>query len=229
MLQDRQPHPPLVRHMETSMGPKSTPSRQELEDIWRSNLEQAQIRYRAATARYSDLLKEASEGVPPSPDSPLACARHAQSEALAAYTRVLQVFSELAVHGKRPEEQLKPDLVAVIDDDKSVRNSIKTLLRSAGYRVETFESAETFLESGMAIQTGCLILDIRLPGMDGLELQVRLQDRDSHLPIIFITGHADGSLRQRVLQAGAVEMLQKPFAPNSLLSALETALDGEAQ
>jgi len=120
-------------------------------------------------------------------------------------------------------------MIAVIDDDKSVRNSVKTFLRSAGYRVETFESAETFLESGAATDTGCLILDVRMPGMDGLELQAHLNEGNSQLPIIFITGHDNGTLRQRLIQAGAVEMLRKPFAPNALLSTVQMVLSREAQ
>src|SRR5436190_188865 len=83
-------------------------------------------------------------------------------------TRALRTFTELTIYGRRPEEQSMPDLIVVIDDDKSVRNSVKTLLRSAGFRVETFESPETFLKSGAAAETGCLILDVRMPGMGGL-------------------------------------------------------------
>ncbi len=209
------------------MTPQPTPGRQQLEDLWRSKLEQAQLRYKAATEKYRKLLGEAPRDVPPAPDSPLALARHAESEALAEYTRALRVFTELTIHGRRPEEQSMPDLIAVIDDDKSVRNSVKTLLRSAGYRVETFESAETFLESGAAAQTGCLILDVRMPGMGGLELQVRLHDTNTKVPIIFITAHDEGQLRQQVIQAGAVEMLHKPFAPKMLLSTVQTVLGRE--
>ena len=117
-----------------------------------------------------------------------------------------------------------PDLITVVDDDKSVRNSLKTLLRSAGYRVATFESAELFLESGTAAETGCLILDVRMPGMGGLELQVRLQDSNTQVPTIFITAHDEGQLRRQVMQAGALEMLHKPFPPKLLLSTVEAAL-----
>jgi two-component system, LuxR family, response regulator FixJ len=123
---------------------------------------------------------------------------------------------------------LKHDLVVVIDDDKSVRSSVKTLLRSAGYRVATFESAESFLSSGSAAETGCMILDIRMPGMDGLELQIRLNRGDSRPPIIFITGHDDGSLRERVIEAGTVEMLRKPSPPNALLSSVQAALSKDS-
>ncbi len=124
---------------------------------------------------------------------------------------------------------MKPDLIAVIDDDRSVRDSVKKLLRSAGYRVETFESAEHFLGAGAATKTGCLILDVRMPGMGGLELQVRLKEGDTHPPIIFITAHDDGSLRQQVIQAGAVDVLHKPFPPNALVATVQAAFGNRAE
>jgi FixJ family two-component response regulator len=120
-----------------------------------------------------------------------------------------------------------PKLIAVIDDDESIRDSLRTLLRSAGYQPMTFESAEVFLESGLATGPACVILDVRMPGIDGPELQVRLNER-SRIPIIFITAHDDGAVRERVLRAGAVDVLNKPFAPSALLSSLQTALRGEA-
>jgi CheY-like chemotaxis protein len=206
------------------MSPKPTPDRQRLEDYWRSKLEQAQLHYKEATAAYRILLKEVPEGSFPAPESAIAIARQAESEALGEYTRVLRVFNELVIHGRPPEEQAKPDLVVVIDDDKSVRNSLRTLLRSAEYRVAAFESAEEFLASEAATETGCLILDVRMPGIGGLELQVRLHDRNSELPIIFITGHDDGTLRQQAIQAGAVDLLHKPFPPKALLSTVQAAL-----
>ena len=209
------------------MTPQPAPGRQQLEDLWRSKLAEAQLRYKAATEEYRKLLGEIPRDVPPAPGNPLALARHAESEALAEYTRALRNFTELTLHGKRPEEQSVPDLIAVIDDDKSVRNSVKTLLRSAGFRVETFESAEAFLESGAAAETGCLILDVRMPGMGGLELQVRLHDTNTLVPIVFITAHDDGALRRQAIEAGAVEMLHKPFAPKMLLSTVQTALGRE--
>jgi CheY-like chemotaxis protein len=216
--------------MENSMSPKPVSDRRrELEDLWRSKLEGSRRCYDGATEEYRKLLQEAPEGVAPVPGSPLARARQKQSEALAEYARVLGVFTDLAVHGRQPEEEQKPNLVAVIDDDKSVRNSVKTLLRSAGYRVETFESAETFLASGAAAETGCLILDVRMPGMDGVQLQVHLNREKSRLPIIFITGHDDGTLRERLIQAGAVEMLPKPFAPNALLATVQMVLSRKEQ
>ena len=116
-------------------------------------------------------------------------------------------------------------LIAVVDDDESVRDSLKTLLRSAGYRVMTYESAEVYLDSGMTNGIACLILDVRMPGMDGPELQIRLNNQPPRVPIIFITAHDDGPVRERVLSAGAVEVLNKPFAPSALLSTLQLALD----
>lgn len=120
------------------------------------------------------------------------------------------------------------DLIAVIDDDESIRDSLMTLLRSAGYRVRTFESAELFLESGVTIGTACVILDVRMPGIDGPELQVRLNEARSFIPMIFITAHDDGPVRERVLKAGAVDVLNKPFVPARLLSTLRVALEKEA-
>jgi CheY-like chemotaxis protein len=206
------------------MSPRPRATRQELEDTWRSKLEEAQLRYKASTKEYRRLLAETLGGLPPNPNSALARARQAESEALAEYTQVLRMFNELVVHGKRPEDQLEANQIAVIDDDRSVRNSIKTLLRSTGYAVATFESAEAFLESGAAAETGCLILDVRMPGMGGLELQVRLHDTKTAVPIIFITAHDEGPLRDQVMQAGAVDLLHKPFAPNTLLATVQAAL-----
>jgi FixJ family two-component response regulator len=117
----------------------------------------------------------------------------------------------------------------VIDDDESVRDSVRGLLRAAGYRVMTFESAEIFLESGAAMGPSCLILDVRMPGIDGPELQVLLQEEHARVPIIFITAHDDGRVRERVLRAGAVDVLSKPFTPNVLLSTVQVALGQEAR
>lgn len=119
------------------------------------------------------------------------------------------------------------NLIAIIDDDESIRDSVKALLRSAGYHVMTFESAEIFLESGLATGTACVILDVRMPGMDGPQLQVRLRDEHSRIPIIFVTAHDDGPVRERVLRAGAVDVLNKPFAPAQLIATLQSALRKE--
>ena len=116
------------------------------------------------------------------------------------------------------------NVVCIVDDDESVRDSTKTLLRSVGYRVATFESAERFLDSGAATETECLILDVRMPGMDGLELQRRLTVMDSGIPIIFVTAHDDVTYRRQAIEAGAADFLRKPFEPAALVTAIQTVL-----
>jgi FixJ family two-component response regulator len=101
---------------------------------------------------------------------------------------------------------------------------MKTLLRSAGYQVQTFASAESFLGAGSRDETECLILDVRMPGMDGFGLQGRLNAEHSEIPIIFITAHDDGPSRQRAIGAGALDVLHKPFAASALLATVEIAI-----
>jgi FixJ family two-component response regulator len=115
-------------------------------------------------------------------------------------------------------------LVCVVDDDASVRRGLARLLRAAGYRVQTFGSADEFLDAAHADACGCLILDVRLPGQSGLDLQERLAAQGSRLPIVFITGHGDAAMHLRALDAGAVDFLQKPFPERRLLAAVEEAL-----
>jgi FixJ family two-component response regulator len=115
-------------------------------------------------------------------------------------------------------------LVSVIDDDESVRESLPDLLKQLGFAVNTFSSAEEFLLSDSRGQTRCLLLDIILPGMTGLDLQEELKHRRHEIPIIFITADQDEELRQRVLANGAVECLFKPFSDTALLGALNAAL-----
>jgi FixJ family two-component response regulator len=115
-------------------------------------------------------------------------------------------------------------LVSVVDDDESVRESLPHLLRKFGYAVEAFSSAEEFLASACVDQTRCLILDIAMPGMSGPSLQLELLRRQHAIPIVFITAHADESVRPRVLEAGAVECLCKPFSAAALRAAVDTAL-----
>jgi FixJ family two-component response regulator len=115
-------------------------------------------------------------------------------------------------------------LVSVIDDDESVRESLPDLLKQFGFAVDTFSSAEEFLLSHSRGQTRCLLLDIALPGMTGLDLQRELRRRQPETPIIFITADRDEALRERVLAAGAVECLFKPFTDIALLGALNAAL-----
>jgi len=116
-------------------------------------------------------------------------------------------------------------IVAVVDDDESLRRSLRNLLGSVGFRVETFASAEAFLQSIHQQQTGCLVLDLRMPGMNGFDLLRHLSDTSSRIPTVILTAHGDDEARQRSLQAGAVAFLNKPFNGNALLAAVRTALD----
>ena len=115
-------------------------------------------------------------------------------------------------------------LVSVVDDDESVRESLPDLLRQFGFAVEAFSSAEAFLASDFVGETNCLILDIAMPGMSGLDLQQELTRRRQRIPIVFITAHGDSTVRPRVLAQGAVECLFKPFSETALLDALNVAL-----
>jgi two-component system, LuxR family, response regulator FixJ len=115
-------------------------------------------------------------------------------------------------------------MISIVDDDQSIRDSTKMLLRSAGYPVATFASAESFLDSDAIAQTKCVILDVRMPGMDGLELQRRLNTSYADIPIIFVTAHDDANTRWSAIQAGATDFLTKPFDANTLIAAIQTAL-----
>jgi FixJ family two-component response regulator len=121
---------------------------------------------------------------------------------------------------------LASKLVAVVDDDESMRESLPDLLRSFGLEVEPFCSAEAFLASGSAERTGCLVLDVAMPGMSGPELQHELMRRSQALPIVFITARADERVRATVLRDGAVAYLTKPFSQEAILGAVSTALGG---
>jgi FixJ family two-component response regulator len=115
-------------------------------------------------------------------------------------------------------------LVSVVDDDESVRESLPDLLREFGFAAKSFSSAEAFLASDSVGQTECLILDVAMPGMNGLDLQRELMLRREEIPIVFITAQRDEDLRSRVLEQGAVECLFKPFSDTALLEALNAAL-----
>jgi FixJ family two-component response regulator len=116
-------------------------------------------------------------------------------------------------------------IVYVIDDDAAIREAIGSLIRSVGLGVETFASAQEFLSSNRPEISGCLILDVRLPGLSGLQLQSELAEANIHLPIIFITGHGDIPMTVRAMKAGAVEFLTKPFRDQDLLKAISQAID----
>ena len=118
----------------------------------------------------------------------------------------------------------KQKLIAVVDDDASFRCALQRLLKSAGFSAQSFASAEDFLNSGLQHETGCLISDIRMPGMSGLELQSKLNSDQCPIPTIFITAHGDEKMRLRAMRSGAVKFLMKPFDDESLLEAVRAAL-----
>jgi len=116
-------------------------------------------------------------------------------------------------------------VVFVVDDDSSVRESLRRLISSVGFGVEVFPSAQTFLRARRPDAPGCLVLDVRLPGLSGLDLQRELADTDAALPIIFLTGHGDIPMSVRAMKAGAVEFLTKPFREQDLLDAIRNAIE----
>ena len=118
----------------------------------------------------------------------------------------------------------RTQVVCVVDDDASLRRSVRNLLSSVGFRVETFASAEEFLESTHRANTGCLVLDLRMAGMNGLDLLGHLAATGSRIPVIILTAHDDEEARRRSLEAGAVAFLGEPFRRNALLDAVRTAL-----
>ena len=119
----------------------------------------------------------------------------------------------------------KEPLVSIVDDDASVRRSTRRLLRCCGLRAEVFSSAEDFLQSGLAAQTACLLLDVRMPRMDGLELQRRLGEASQSIPIIFLSARASEEEERRALRAGAANFLRKPVSKEALLRAISAVLE----
>lgn len=118
--------------------------------------------------------------------------------------------------------------IFVVDDDSAVRDALKLLLRSVGQAVETHASAQEFLDSYGEDRPGCLVLDIRMPGISGLELQQKLNEKHSILPIIFITGHGDVPMAVEAMQAGAVDFIQKPFRDQDLIDRINQALEKDS-
>ena len=125
------------------------------------------------------------------------------------------------MNGKKMAEDL---VVSIVDDDVSVRRSTRRLLLSSGFRAEVFASAEEFLDSESAGNTACLILDLRMPGMNGLELQRRLAQNGNAVPVIFLSAQASEEDERSALRAGAVQFLRKPISKEALLSAVRDAL-----
>ncbi len=116
-------------------------------------------------------------------------------------------------------------MVAIVDDDESVRSALQGLMKAVGLPARSFASAEEFLKSGEQRETGCLIADIRMPGMSGLELQATLNADGCRIPIIFITAHGDEKMRMQALRAGAVEFVAKPFDDEALVASVRAALE----
>src|SRR6202161_721330 len=121
--------------------------------------------------------------------------------------------------------QSKTKLVAIVDDDDLMRSALQGMLRSVGLPSQAFASAEEFLKSGQQHHTACLIADIRMPGMSGLELQARLNAEHCRIPTIFITAHGDTRMRMQALRAGAVDFMAKPFDDGVLIESVRAALD----
>jgi len=119
----------------------------------------------------------------------------------------------------------KTKMVVIVDDDESMRNALRGLMKEVGLPAQAFASAEDFLAFDHKQQTGCVIADIRMPGMSGLELQARLKAERCNVPIIFITGHGDEKMRLQALRAGAVEFLSKPFDDEILLDSVRAAMN----
>src|SRR5262245_38229701 len=116
-------------------------------------------------------------------------------------------------------------VVFVVDDDAAFRDSLNNLLRSIGVRVETFASAREFLSSQRRNTPACVVLDVRMPGLSGLDLQKRMADAEIAIPIVFVTGHGDIPMSVQAMKAGAVEFLTKPFRDQELLDAVQRALE----
>lgn len=120
-------------------------------------------------------------------------------------------------------------LISIVDDDESVREGTTSLLRSAGFSAKSFSSAQNFLDAPCFQKTACLILDVRMPGLSGPQLQRRLASENRQIPIIFITAHEDRAIRSEAMKAGAVDFLAKPFSEEALLRAVHSGLEAAAR
>jgi FixJ family two-component response regulator len=116
-------------------------------------------------------------------------------------------------------------MISIVDDDESIRNAVKALIRSMGYATATFASAEEFLQSGRLHDTACIITDVQMPGMSGIDLQDHLTTSGHRVPVIFVTAFPDESIRERAMEAGACGFLSKPFREESLIECLDQALE----
>lgn len=122
-----------------------------------------------------------------------------------------------------------PSIVHIVDDDEAIRQSVGFLLRKAGYSVDAYPTGTAFLRAANRDTRGCVLLDVRMPDIDGLEVQARLAERGIGLPVVMLTGHGDVTLAVRAVKAGAIEFLEKPFERMALLAAIEAALEYGAQ
>jgi FixJ family two-component response regulator len=118
----------------------------------------------------------------------------------------------------------KTGIIAIVDDDEPLREALGSVMKAAGFAIHTFATAEDFLDSPNWQETACLILDVRLPGMSGIELQKRMADAGSQVPIIFVTAHGDAALRDLVMKSGAAGFLNKPVRSDALLKEIHAAL-----
>jgi two-component system response regulator FixJ len=119
----------------------------------------------------------------------------------------------------------EPRLIHLVDDDEAIRRSAGFMLKTSGFRVRTYESGDELVKNSSSLDPGCVLLDIRMPGMDGLEVQQALKEKGVSLPIIIMTGHGDVTLAVQAMKAGAVDFIEKPFEKATLLGAIERAFD----
>src|SRR5271157_5113722 len=124
-----------------------------------------------------------------------------------------------------PQSRESDAIIAIVDDDPSVREGLSSLIRSAGLRVETFASAQEFLDRPVAEAPSCLVLDLQLPGLSGLDLQKKMAEAGLEIPIVFLTGHGNIPASVQAMKAGAVEFLTKPFDEQDLLRAIQEAIE----
>ena len=191
---------------------------------WRLKLEDAKEKYLAACAHYHTLLIELA---PAKGADALRQARTSEEQALTEYRQALTIFADLTLCGKLPPKTVVADgpLISVVDNDISMRDSLESCLRSFGYRVRSFESALSFLDSDVLPLTDCLLLDVQMPGMNGLELQTRLRAGGSQVPVIFITANDSARHRRRAAEAGAFDFFLKPFNSSELVATVRAALE----
>jgi CheY-like chemotaxis protein len=195
---------------------------------WRLKLNEAQENYQTACECYRRMLEE-DPRVPGTETAEMARARATETQALKEYRRTLSIFADLTLYGKLPAEPADTGtLISVVDNDISIRDALEGCLRSAGYRAKSFDSARAFLESDVLPRTDCLILDVHMPGMDGLELQERLRTAGLRFPIIFISAQENPRHRQRAAQGGAFDFFLKPFSSNHFIASVRAALESSA-